>query len=103
MAKFYIQSGDVRFTVSAQDAEGAALWVVNVIIGKYVPTDLPCEQLLDRQHIGLLLQAMDLFDPEIRISEIGFGRDEVAVLDTELMFKNWFELANAMNHLFDQL
>ena len=32
MAKYYIESGDVSFVVSACDAEGAALWAMHRII-----------------------------------------------------------------------
>ena len=37
------------------------------------------------------------------VSEIGFGRDEAGVMDTEMLFMHWFQLSNALNNLLDRL
>lgn len=104
MAKFYIQSGNTEFMVAAADAEGAALWFVNRIIHKSLPANFNVnERGISDDQLCLVVSALDQIDPEILISEVGFGRDEVGRMDTELVFKEWFTLVNAMNALFDQL
>ena len=37
MAKFYVKSGNFLTTVSADDAEKAALWVVHKAMGQVMP------------------------------------------------------------------
>ncbi len=103
MAKYYLQSGQIRFVVNAADAEGAALWVLNTTINNSLPDGDVEDQRLDAGAVEYLVQGTDCLDTHIHVSEIGFGRSEVAVFDTELLFKNWFQLLNAMNHLLDQL
>ena len=39
MAKYYIQSGEIKVVVSAVDAEAAALFVVNQSINKLLPVE----------------------------------------------------------------
>ena len=103
MPKFYIQSGQIRFVVNAADAEGAALWVLNTTINNSLPDGAIENDPLDSGTVEYLIQGTDCLDPQIHVSEIGFGRCEVAVFETELLFKQWFQLLNAMNHLLDQL
>jgi hypothetical protein len=85
MPKYYVQSGNVSFVVTAADAEGAALWVLN--------------RLIDARTPGVPLGLGQVFN----ISEIGFGRDEVAIFETHGLFYKWRTLQRAIQHLFDQL
>jgi len=103
MAKYYIQSGEIKFVVTAADADGAALWVVNKTIDDVLPTALDQQTLTDDDFICVATEGLDRLEPEMHVSEIGFGRHEVAVFDTELLFKHWYQLRNAMNYLFDQM
>lgn len=115
MAKYYIESGNVSFVVSACDAEGAALWAMHRIIdGKIndwengsndsvlddgyrrqidgVPAAVPYEAMLD---------GLAEFDSEIRLSERGFGYDEAGCLETESIFHTWRQLMMAVDRLHD--
>jgi len=103
MAKYYVQSGEVRFVVTAADADGAALWVVNKTIDGVLPPSLDEPRVVDDDFMRVAITGLDRLDPEMVVSEIGFGRDEVAIFDTELLFKQWCQLLNAMSHLFDQM
>lgn len=115
MAKYYIQSGEVSFVVTACDAEGAALWAMHRIIDEKicdheaedrdpcdgysrkiagVPAAVPYEAMLD---------GLAAFDEEILISERGFGRDEAGCLETESIFHQWRQLMLAVDRLHDQL
>lgn len=103
MAKYYIQSGEIKLVVTAADAEGAAMWVLNRTINQIIPVDTIEDRHLDAGTIECVIQGLDYLDPEIHVSEIGFGRNEVAIFDTEILFKQWCQLLYAMNSLFDQL
>ena len=103
MAKYYLTSGNIEFIVTAMDAEGAALWMINQIVDQVIsPSDEfnasdSASELID------YVEALDVFDDQILVSEIGFGRDDVGVLETEVLFMHWFQLSNALNHLLDRL
>ena len=110
MAKFYLQSGQINFVVQAADAEAAALWMLNQIINKHA--DGPSREGTLAEDFQLNMNelmmckavfALDQLDNEIMVSQIGFGRNEAGLFDTELIFKQWAELLDAMSKLFDQL
>ena len=105
MAKYYIQSGEVEVIVTAADAEGAALWLINRTIRNQ--SDLQefdfGEPLLDDEEFLSAVFAMDVLDSEILASEIGFGKSEAGVFQTDRLFSQWFGLVEAVNHLISQL
>ena len=103
MAKFYLTSGNIEFVVTAVDAEGAARWMINQIVDELVP---PTSEFNADDEPGELIdyvEALDVFDDQIMVSEIGFNRDEAGVLETERLFMQWFQLSNALNRLLDRL
>ena len=76
MNKFYVQSGSHTWIVQSEDAEGAALWLVDQSIG-------PFESGVDFQPVTLnshilfhILDGLAQLDSEINVSQIGFGRHE---------------------------
>ena len=115
MAKYYIESGEVSFVVSACDAEGAALWAMHRIIDSQIDAwELSAdESVLDdgygRQIDGVpaaipyeaMLDGLAEFDSEIRLSERGFGYDEAGCLDTETIFHSWRRLMMAVDRLHE--
>lgn len=103
MAKYYIQSGEINVVVSAGDAEAAALFVLNQTINSLLEIENVDERLIDNSNMEFVIQCLELLDNEFLVSEIGFGRNEVATFDTELMFKRWCELMTAMNELMDRI
>ena len=106
MAKFYIQSGDKEVIVSAADAQGAALWLVNRTIRCCQSHDNDCSERefsLDDETFLNAIFAMDQLNEEILVSEIGFGQSEAGSFETEWLFEQWCGLMDAMSHLFDQL
>jgi len=120
MAKYYIQSNHVSFVVCANDAEGAALWAMHRVIDEKI-CDFEEQELLENfladdvvgmdeepidgapQAVPLepMLEGLAQFAEHISISEIGFGRDEAACLDTEEIFNQWRQLMFAVDRLFD--
>ena len=103
MAKYYIQSGEVEFVVNAADPEGAALWVMNQTINQMLPVEMLEDRLIDQGTMRFAAQCLEVLGNEFYLSEIGFGRSDIAVFDTEILFKRWCELLTAMNHLLDQI
>ena len=103
MSKYYIESGEVKVIVAAVDAEGAALFVLNQTINKLLPVETIDERHVDADAMSYVIKCLELLGNEFHISEIGFGRHEVAILDTELLLKRWCELLCAMNNLMDRL
>ena len=111
MAKFYIQSGEVSFVVTAQDAEGAALWAMHRVIDSMIDDSL--ESALAYEELGMdlppmlpyepVLDGLAEFGPQINVSECGFGYHEAGLLETENVFKQWRQLMSAAEQLFDQL
>lgn len=75
------------------------MWVlhrtVEAVVDHY---DLDEDELV----VGPSLIGLARFGPEIHCSEIGFGRSEAGVLDTDRMFRTWRQLMLAADRLFDQ-
>ena len=132
MPKFYVQSKNVSFVVTSNDAEGAVLWAMHRVIDDKV-CDYEESQMLDDLDdlFGPDLDAMDSgtllgdadpipgmpqavpyepmldglaqFAETISVSERGFGHDEAGKFETEDIFRQWRQLMQAVDRLFDQL
>ncbi len=78
MAKYYVESGQVRVVFDAQDATDAAVrtfqWSCNKQAG--IEAQSPLEHFWQAEELGWQLE------DQIRVSEVGFGRDDALVLDT---------------------
>lgn len=103
MSKFYIQSGDVSFVVSAADAEGAALWLLNRVIEQHLPVEQIEQRQIGDEMAMALLDELAGFGEEIHVSEIGFGNDEADVFDTLNLIEVWGSLIRAIDNLLEQL
>jgi hypothetical protein len=113
MAKFYVQSGSVRSVVDSVDLDRAALWAVNEVMdhalsldGESLEGDLYNEFDCENEDFGAA--KLDATKPitesrylgaTVRISEIGFDRDDAMVVDTLEVFRHWYELFQAVSVL----
>jgi hypothetical protein len=99
MAKFYVQSGNFRTTVSALDAERAALWVVHRAMRQITPvydeTELTPEQ---KSHFAVANGLMVLGN-EMRLSEVGFDSKSSIEFDTFELIVQWHQLMIAVSRL----
>ncbi len=100
MAKFYIQSGQVSCVVTAQDVEGAAMWVMHRTIERMIEDDQWSD---DDCTLGPILDGLAQFDEQIKCSQRGFGREDAGTLETEAVFRQWRQLMNAADYLFGKL
>ncbi len=99
MAKFYVQSGSIQAVIDSVDIDRAALWVVHRVMNSTLPLDGIDDSRLvtdvteeTGQHLG----------HTIRISELGFDREDAAVIDTLETFRHWYELYQAISILADR-
>ncbi len=103
MAKYYVQSGNFQMTISADDAEKAALWVVHRAMGQVVPVYDDGElSPTEKEHVAILDGLMVLGNT-IRLSEIGFDRDDAVELDTFELIVQWHQLMIAVSRLEEML
>ncbi len=85
MAKYYVESGQVRVVFDAQDATDAAVMAFQWSSDKQagIEAESPLEHLWQAEERGWQL------DDQIRVSERGFGRDDALVLDTQQVVETW--------------
>ena len=78
MAKYYVESGQVRVVFDAENATEAAVktfqWSCDKQAG--IEAESPVEHQWQTEERGWLL------DDDIRVSEVGFGRVDATVFDT---------------------
>ncbi len=103
MAKFYVQSGNVRSVVSADEAEKAALWIVHKTLQQVVPVYEDSELTAEEKSDVALLQGIMVLGNQIQISEKGFDRDDAENIDTFDLLVHWHQLMIALDRLSQQL
>jgi hypothetical protein len=102
MAKFYVQSGSVQAVVDSADLDRAALWVVHQVMGKTLPIEELDDEPYELTNIVAPVRGHFL-DETIRISEVGFHREDAMVVDTLETFRHWYELFQAVSILSTRL
>ena len=85
MAKYYVESGQVRVVFDARDATEAAVRAFQGSCDKQagIEAESPLE------HLGQAGERGWQLDDQIRVSELGFGRDDALVLDTLEVVAIW--------------
>ncbi|XZE21508.1 hypothetical protein SH449x_001411 [Pirellulaceae bacterium SH449] len=101
MAKFYVQSGSVRAVVDSADMDRAALWVVNEVM----TTTLPIDDMSDVEVTQDNSQRSEgqYLSETIKISEVGFDRDDASEVDVLNAFRHWYELYQVVTILAGKL
>lgn len=98
MAKYYVESGEVRLVVQAEDPRMAALWTMHTAMEQSLTldaVDFSDDQLEDLQNIDGVAQ----FSRHILVSEIGLGRSEAGRFDALEIMIEWNQLAVALARL----
>ncbi len=99
MAKFYVQSGNVRTLISAADTEKAALWAVHCAMRQVVPVYDDEEQSPEEKCQLSVVDGVRVLGNTIRISELGYDRDDAGELDTFDVLVQWHQLMVALSRL----
>lgn len=98
MAKYYVESGEVRLVVQAEDPRMAALWTMHTAMEQSLTldaVDFSDDQLEDLKNIDGVAQ----FSRHILVSEIGLGRSEAGRFDALEIMIEWNQLAVALARL----
>ena len=98
MAKYYVESGEVRLVVQAEDPRMAALWTMHTAMEQSLTldaVDFSDDQLEDLKNIDGVAQ----FSGHILVSEIGLGRSEAGRFDALEIMIEWNQLAVALARL----
>ena len=98
MAKYYVESGEVRLVVQAEDPRMAALWTMHTAMEQSLTldaVDFSDDQLEDLKNIDGVAQ----FSRHILVSEIGLGRSEAGRFDSLEIMIEWNQLAVALARL----
>jgi len=103
MAKFYVESGNFRTTVNADDAEKAALWVVHKAMGQVMPVYDDHELMPEQKGHVALANGLMVLGNSLRLSELGYGSDSFVELDTFDLLSHWHQLMIAVSRLEELL
>lgn len=99
MAKYYVQSGNVRTIIAADDAEKAALWVVHKAMQQVVPVYEDNELTPEQKSDVVVVQGVMVLGNSVKISEVGFDRSDASDLDTFELVMHWHQLMVALAKL----
>jgi hypothetical protein len=103
MAKFYVESGTMQLVSNADDSRGAALWAIHRCMEQVLPICPDDPQTPEQKHDRIAQRGCYVLDETIRISEVGFEREDARVYDTSELFLEWNQLMLAMSKLEAQL
>lgn len=99
MSKYYTTCGNLEFLTSADDPRSAALWSVHQFMASQIELDSidwDDPETIDRQDV---MDAMTALSDTIFISEIGFGRADVAIFDAADVLTEWNQLVVAISRI----
>ncbi len=99
MAKFYVQSGNIRTVIASDDVEKAALWVVHKAMEQVVPVYEDAELSPEQKGELAVVQGIMVLGNTVKISEIGFDRADGDELDTFQLLVQWHQLMVALDRL----
>jgi hypothetical protein len=102
MAKYYVQSGQLKMVMDASDAGGAALWALHSKLGElafiYEGNEYTEQQQIDQVMVHALIE----LEPTILVSERGFGRTDADNFETFDIAMQWHQLAKALTRIEDR-
>ncbi len=99
MPKYYTTCGSLEFLTTAHDPRSAALWSIHQFLARHIELESVAwedPETIDRQD---LIEAMLELDDTVVVSEVGFGRDDAAILDTPDLLAEWNQLVIAVSRL----
>jgi hypothetical protein len=98
MAKFYLQSGNLKAVIDSPDVDRAALWAVHRAMQQILPVQdedhSPDEKAAWCQFHGTIV-----LGESIHLSEVGFDHPAPAVVDTLEACHQWDLLMRAIDRL----
>ncbi|MEZ6134314.1 MAG: hypothetical protein R3C53_05315 [Pirellulaceae bacterium] len=99
MPKYYVQSGNVRTIISADDPEKAALWVVHKAMQQVVPVYEDLELTPHEKSQAAVVQGVMVLGNTMQVGEAGFDSADSQHLDTFELVSHWHQLMLALSKL----
>tara|TARA_R110002073_G_scaffold36582_7_gene106490 strand:+ start:10011 stop:10331 length:321 start_codon:yes stop_codon:yes gene_type:complete len=98
MAKFYVQSGNLRTVVQAESSRKAAIWAVHEAMQQVLPVDDELSHSKsDRE--GSEMGTVIMLAKRITISERGFDRSDAVVMSTLEVMNQWNQMVTTLDRL----
>src|SRR5262245_3172372 len=94
VAKFYVQSGNLRMVITANNSRGAALWSVHRALSgvlSFIAEESENPTTSDSQHFKL--------GESIRVNQRGFDREDCRTYETLSVVTEWTQLIVALSRL----
>ena len=100
MSKFYIQSGSLRLVLDSESPSMAAVAAVDNFLNPHVwiYEDATLRDEVRRDH--LMVEALCHLDAVIRLSEIGFDREDAMILGTPEVIDEWHLVMKRLSGLY---
>ncbi|XZE19058.1 hypothetical protein SH449x_004368 [Pirellulaceae bacterium SH449] len=98
MAKFYVQSGNLRGVVDCFDEQCAAVWVIQRTVSR-ATLAFEQSQWKDKTLQEFIDEAIFELDEVIEINERGFSRNDSTSIDIHDAFCSWYQLTKVIESL----
>lgn len=100
MAKFYVQSGNFRRVVSADNSRKAAIWAIHEVMQQILPVDEPTPSLASNQHEdNPKPQTVTVLSGKVRVNEQGFDREDAREISTMEVVGEWNQMVLTLDRL----
>jgi hypothetical protein len=96
MPKYYVQSARLKMVTQACDNRSAAIWAAHRTLSQTLP--FLCENESDYAALADLTKLGET----IRVSQLGFDRDDATTFDTLDVVTEWNQLLVALDRIADK-
>ena len=98
MAKFYVQSGNLRTVVQAESSRKAAIWAVHETMQQVLPVDDEFSQSKSDRDSSEMSTVI-MLTKRITISERGFDRSDASIMSTLEVMNEWNQMVTTLDRL----
>ena len=100
MAKYYVQSGNFRRVVSADNSRKAAIWAVHEVMQQILPSDEPESSVPTGRLVGEHEpRSVTVLSAKVRVNERGFDRDDAREMSTMEVVAEWNQMVMTLDRL----
>ncbi|TWT95549.1 hypothetical protein [Neorhodopirellula pilleata] len=100
MAKYYVQSGNFRRVVSADNSRKAAIWAVHEVMQQILPSDETESSSASMRLVGEHEpRSVTVLSAKVRVNERGFDRDDAREMSTMEIVAEWNQMVMTLDRL----
>lgn len=103
VSKFYIQSGQLRWVLSATDLEGAAIRFVQLAFQETLMGQKAISAKISMVDETRLQQRMELLSDKVLISQQGYKSRPIGIFDTSAVIQRWRLQIQALEKLLRKI